>query len=454
MAAVAVTAVALAGTALVLLAALQSSATDTAMAEAQQRAAEIAAQLRAEGSVRMTAQMVGDPDRLVRAQVVGPTGAVLADTARIGAPPLSPMRPVPGEQMQSRDVLQAGDDDPAVVAAAGVAVGGQNHVVLVAVGLGAVRDTVEAATTVLVVGLPLLLVVVAGTVYALVGRALHPVEAIRAQVAEIEQSDLARRVPEPGGSDEIASLARTMNAMLTRLDMSQRAQRRFVADASHELRSPLATLGAHLDVAGSRGGQLDDVARAAMQTELRRLARLVEDLLLLARADERGLRRAPQELDLDDVLDEERARLRRTTALNVTAVLAPVKIVGERSELVRMVRNLVDNAARFARTSIHLGLRIAAGRAVIDVADDGPGIPPADRERVLQRFVRLDDARSAEGSGLGLAIVAEIASSHGGTVRVGERAGGGALVQVELPGAVGADDWAASDDQRPSPTMR
>jgi signal transduction histidine kinase len=452
-AAVTVTAVALASTAFVLVLALETTATDSVLAQARQRAEEVASQIQAGGATELTRRLDA-ADRSVEVQVVDPKGTVVAGTEGVGGPPLSTLRPEPAHHVERGGIALPGEDDTAAVAAVGFTVGGRDHVVLVAIGLGSVRDTVGAAVTVLAVGLPLLLVLVAITVYSLVGRALGPVEAIRAEVAEIEQADLARRVPESGSADEIGLLARTMNAMLGRLEESQRSQRRFVADASHELRSPMATLRAHLDVASARGGRLDEPAQLAMESELGRLGRLVDDLLLLTRADERGLRRLRREVDLDDVLDEERSRLGRTTTLQVAAALTPVKIAGDRSELVRMVRNLVDNAARFATSTVELGLFITDGRAVIVISDDGPGIPGEDRERVLHRFVRLDDARSTGGSGLGLAIVTEIAGAYGGCVRVGERAGGGASVEVELPGAAGEDGSVPRSDQPPSAARR
>jgi two-component system, OmpR family, sensor kinase len=309
--------------------------------------------------------------------------------------------------------------------------------VLAAEPFGSVSDTVGAAGGVLAVGFPGLLLVVAVTVYRLVGRALAPVEAIRAEVSAIEQADLSHRVSVPGGQDEIARLARTMNDMLGRLERAQRSQRRFVADASHELRSPLATLRAHLDLASVMGGRLDGVASDAMSSELARLSGLVEDMLLLARADERGLALLPREVDLDDVLDAERVRLQRTTDLRVSAAIAPVKVMGNLAQLTRLVRNLIDNAARYAKSSVHLELRVDDARAVLEVSDDGPGIPEDERERVLHRFVRLDDARSSGSGGLGLAIVAEIAAAYGGVVRVGDGPGHtGARLVVELPAVV------------------
>jgi signal transduction histidine kinase len=280
----------------------------------------------------------------------------------------------------------------ASVAAIGVRVSGQDYVVLAAEPFGSVSDTVGAAGGVLAVGFPALLLVVAVTVYRLVGRALAPVEALRAEVSAIEQADLSHRVSVPGGQDEIARQARTMNDMLGRLERAQRSQRRFVADASHELRSPLATLRAHLDLASVMGGRLDGVASDAISSELARLSGLVEDMLLLARAD-----------------------VQRTTDLRVSAAIAPVKVMGNPAQLTRLVRNLIDNAARYAESSVHLELRVDDARAVLEVSDDGPGIPEDERERVLHRFVRLDDARSSGSGGLGLAIVAEIAAAYRGS---------------------------------------
>jgi signal transduction histidine kinase len=436
-AAVVVTALALGGAALVLLHSLSATATATLLREVQHRAAEVATQLAKEGPTELAGVLSVAPDASGVAQVIGPDGTVVARTASIGPMPISSLRPPPGQQAESPQVVLAGDNDVASVAAIGVRVSGQDYVVLAAEPFGSVSDTVGAAGGVLAVGFPGLLLVVAVTVYRLVGRALAPVEAIRAEVSAIEQADLSHRVSVPGGQDEIARLARTMNDMLGRLERAQRSQRRFVADASHELRSPLATLRAHLDLASVMGGRLDGVASDAMSSELARLSGLVEDMLLLARADERGLALLPREVDLDDVLDAERVRLQRTTDLRVSAAIAPVKVMGNLAQLTRLVRNLIDNAARYAKSSVHLELRVDDARAVLEVSDDGPGIPEDERERVLHRFVRLDDARSSGSGGLGLAIVAEIAAAYGGVVRVGDGPGHtGARLVVELPAVV------------------
>jgi signal transduction histidine kinase len=217
--------------------------------------------------------------------------------------------------------------------------------------------------------------------------------------------------------------------MLARLQVAQAAQRRFVADASHELRSPLATIAAGLELLDPGG---DDTV-TALRAETERLGRLVDALLLLARADERGLRPCREEVDLDEVADAERRRPSGGLVPRVDA--APVRVVGDRGQLARVLRNLVDNACRHARSTVLVTVRRRGVEAVVEVGDDGPGVPPAHRGRVFERFVRLDDARARAdgGAGLGLAIVAEVVAAHGGRVELGDSPLGGALFRVRLP---------------------
>jgi signal transduction histidine kinase len=433
LAAVAVTAVALAAVAVALVLALRLNATDTLLQQARQRAAGIAADLAREGPKELTGILVSTADS-APAQLISPQGTVQARSPDAGVVPMSTVKPAPGRQIEQTAVTVPGKDDQMALVALGAQVNGATYVVLAAEPVGAVDDAVNTAFGALAVGVPILLLIVGTTVYRLVGRALAPVEAMRREVSAIRQADLSRRVPQPGTEDEVSLLAATMNDMLGRLELAQQSQRRFIADASHELRSPLATLQTHLDVAALADGRFDDEAAAAMSGELARLSGLVDDLLWLARADERGLARPHREVDLDDILDAERIRLRRTTSLRVTASIAPVKVSGDRAQLTRMVRNLTDNAVRHASTSVVLSLRVERDHLVLEVGDDGPGIDVADRERVFQRFVRLDDARSGTNGGLGLAIVAQIVAAHGGSVRVaGSAADGGARLVVELP---------------------
>ncbi len=310
--------------------------------------------------------------------------------------------------------------------------------VVVGRSLESVTEASGAVTRVLWIAVPLLLLVVGAVTWVVVDRALAPVDAIRAEVEAISGRELHRRVPEPRGGDEIARLAATMNRMLARLEEAQFRQRRFVSDASHELRSPVASIRQHAEVAqshpeGSTVGELADV----VLEEDGRLQRIVEDLLLLTRIDEGTLelRRAP--VDLDDLVFEEAARLRGATDLRIdVGGVSAGRVSGDRDKLERLVRNLSDNAARHARSAISLSLRDGGSEVVLAIDDDGSGIAAAQRERIFDRFVRLDDARDRDsgGSGLGLAIVLEIAAFHRGTVRVLDSALGGARFEVRLPG--------------------
>ncbi|RSN53383.1 two-component sensor histidine kinase [Actinomadura sp. WAC 06369] len=269
--------------------------------------------------------------------------------------------------------------------------------------------------------------------WRVVGRTLGPVEAIRAQLAEISATDLSRRVPQPSGRDEIAQLARTANATLDRLEKAVARQRQFASDASHELRTPIAGLRANLEDAAAHPD--DNDLRAVVKSALRdtdRLESIVTDLLLLARIGTGGTV-AHEPVDLAELAAAELRR--RTSAHEVATDLAPgVAVSAVRVQLVRLLGNLLDNAERYADTRVTVEVGRADGWALLTVADDGPGIPPSDRERVFERFTRLDTARSrgAGGTGLGLAIAREIAHAHRGTLTVAA-AGTGARLTLRLP---------------------
>jgi len=288
----------------------------------------------------------------------------------------------------------------------------------------------------LAVGAPVLLVVVALTTWAGVGRALRPVEAIRSRVADITARSIERRVPVPATSDEISRLAETMNTMLDRLDASAAGQRRFVADASHELRTPLASLRALLEVAAQHPASTDWAAAVPdLLADTARIELLVRDLLFLARADEGAPRPPLVPLDLDDIVLAEAARVRAGSRVAVdTSGVSAAAIQGRRQDMTRAVRNLLDNAVRHASSSVELELSSDETEVVLVVSDDGPGIPPADRQRVFARFVRLDDSRARDsgGTGLGLAITKEIVAGHGGTITVADAPQGACFV-IRLP---------------------
>ncbi|MGW5900658.1 ATP-binding protein [Streptomyces althioticus] len=293
--------------------------------------------------------------------------------------------------------------------------------------LAAEHSAVGTALTAMLIGFPLLLGVVAAVTWLVTGRALRPVEGIRREMAAITASeDLRRRVPEPATHDEIARLARTTNATLAALEASVERQRAFVADASHELRSPIASLRTQLEVAAAHP-ELLDLDGAVEDTV--RLQNLAADLLLLARLDA-GERPAGTRVDLAALAREAAAGRER-----VTVEAEPVEVSGSRGQLARVLANLLDNAERHARERITVTVRREGGEAVVGVADDGEGVAGADRERIFERFVRLDAARSRDdgGAGLGLAIARDVAVRHGGTLTVGAAPAGGALFALRLP---------------------
>lgn len=290
----------------------------------------------------------------------------------------------------------------------------------------------------LLLGFPVILVLAAGAVWLVVGRALRPVEKIRHAVTDITSVDLSQRVPEPGTSDELGHLAQTMNDMLSRLEDAARRQRRFVADASHELRSPLATIRTTLEVGLAHPDRAPwpVIAQRAAQQSIR-LEELIQQLLVLAKADEQQLSAQQQRVDVGALLRSVVAGT-PAPALDLALDAAPgVLSTGNPDHLQRLFRNLVDNAVRHARSRVLVTVTGTADAVRVEVEDDGPGIPPADRERVFDRFVRLDGSRDrgSGNAGLGLAIAREIALAHRGRITVADGASGGARMIVTLPAA-------------------
>jgi signal transduction histidine kinase len=285
--------------------------------------------------------------------------------------------------------------------------------------------------------MPVVLVVVGMATFWFVGRSLRPVEAIRRKVAAITAHDLHTRVPVPEAHDEVAALAETMNDMLDRLEVAATSQRRFVADASHELRSPLATIRAGLDTLPGAPADTASHHIRLMRGQTERLDRLVSDLLLLARVDEHGLSPHDDDVDLDDLVWAERDRLAaQHPDLTVRTQISPARVTGDVHHLARAVRNLTDNAARHAHREVTLRVWTDKHSGHIDVGDDGPGIPAADRDRIFERFVRLDDSRSRTdgGTGLGLPITREIVDAHGGSITIlPPRREGGTTIRTTIP---------------------
>jgi signal transduction histidine kinase len=269
-----------------------------------------------------------------------------------------------------------------------------------------------------------------GLTWLVASAALRPVSKLTTRVADIAaQGPLSgERVEVPTTRDEIAALAQRMNEMLDRVGSSAVAQRVFTADASHELRSPLAVLRSEHEQAAATG---DDLAERSLP-EIERLERVVDDLLDLTRSDERRARPALP-VDLDDIVLAESTRHRRV-AVDVTAVGAG-QVLGDRERLRRVVQHLLDNAARHAHAHVKVALMSVNGEVQLTVDDDGPGIPADQRQRVFERFVRLDHARQRDrgGAGLGLSVVAEIVADHGGRVAAVDSALGGVRFEVSLP---------------------
>ncbi|MGW1536271.1 sensor histidine kinase [Streptomyces aureus] len=314
--------------------------------------------------------------------------------------------------------------------------GGRTVLVHAGASLAARESAVRSAAVAMLAGLPLVLLVVGGVTWLVTRRALAPVEGIRREMAAITASeDLSRRVPEPPSGDEVARLARTTNETLTALEAAVGRQRRFVADASHELRSPIASLRTQLEV-GSVHPHLLDVPGAVKDTE--RLQHLAADLLLLARLDA-GEGPGQARFDLGELAREEVERRPADSAPVSLQTEAGHQVAGSRGQLTRVVGNLLDNARRHAHTGVVVRVRSGGDRVVLTVEDDGDGVPAAERERIFERFVRLDDARARDdgGAGLGLAIARDVARRHGGTLTAHEAPSGGARFELDLPLAAG-----------------
>ncbi|MGZ4555500.1 MAG: sensor histidine kinase [Mycobacteriaceae bacterium] len=438
LAAALVVAVALAIASAALLWLLKNSLESASDGAAEARAHDVSRQLVNGGLDALDPVLLATDGRTTLIQVVDTNGRISA--ASPGAPPtpLDEVRAAAGEQftLGRVDVNGRGEGGDYRVTALGVQSPAGEFTVLVAEGQRTTETTLETVALLLAGGIPVLVLVVGAATYALVGRSLLSVERMRTRVAAITGADLSERVPVPPDRDEISRLAQTLNAMLTRIEAGHDAQRRFVGDASHELRSPLATVTAALELARDRPEVLDHaLLTETLLPEAARMRNLVEDLLLLAGADERGPSLLLGDVDLDDIVDAECRRLRASSELVVTASIQPTRVRGDVARLSRVVRNLVDNAARYAHHSVDLRVALEDGEGVLVVSDDGSGIPDAERARVFERFVRLDRdrARAAGGSGLGLAIVAEIVAAHQGSIEVHGSPAGGAEFVLRLP---------------------
>jgi signal transduction histidine kinase len=430
-------AVALALAAVLLVTALRASLIRGLDLSARQGAVEVAALI--------------DQDRLPSPVPVAPgtlTIQVLDASGRItnvspGADRLVPILPAAQAEAaarsgQARTLAGPPLGLPSLIRVVAVGAAG-HHVVIAAVSYAEVRDSLATLVKVLAVGTPLLFALLALATWLLTGYTLRPIAALRKGAAEVTGTGVPRALPVPPARDEVRLLAVTLNDMLSRLAEAQQRQRDLVSDTAHELRSPIASIRAQLEVALDHPDGLDWAETARdVHADTLRLARLTEDLLLLARLDGQHLRHQPTDLA---ALCESVAARYATARVPVRAETAGQFVVaGDQDALARLLVNLLDNAVRHAASRVCVSVREDGGRAVLTVTDDGPGIPPEDAERVFGRFARLDDARAragedsteADGAGLGLAIVRSTAEAHGGSVSLGD-AGPGLRAVVRLP---------------------
>jgi signal transduction histidine kinase len=402
-------------------------------------AAEVAADALGEGG--LASVQAEDFSELMRVQVVTASGQVVFSSFSATSA-MSALRPVAGGAVQAGAQywwVPFGDQIPWLVSARGVRYGGQDYVVLVSSPQGPTHEAVSTTALIMLALSPLIVALVGGITWWLVGRALRPVEAIRDQVARLTGTQFDHPVPVPNTHDEVAALAVTMNQMLARLSAARKVQLRFIADASHELRSPLTGLSGLLEVARADDSlQTWRELEPVLSTEADQMSAVVQNLLLLSRVDGGRVATVRQDVDLDDLAWEEVGRLRTSTALTVITAIQAARVTGDRMALTQVLRNLCDNAARHARTTVRITARPAGASARWVVEDDGSGVAEADRDRVFDRFVRLDESRSRDtgGSGLGLAIVRDVVVAHGGSVALDASADlGGARLVVELPSA-------------------
>jgi signal transduction histidine kinase len=404
---------------------LRSQLTDNLDESIAQRADTIAAVVER----APLSEIVLDEDLLV--QVVRADGTVVgASPNLIGKPPIATLETgartihkVPGRTEAFRVLVRP----ISVETGAGTLIVGINY--------DDVSDPLRILRKLLAFAVPSVLVVLGLLSWWLTGRMLRPVENIRSRMAAINASNLAGRVPEPGNGDEIDRLAHTMNDTLARLEDAVRRQQRFVADASHELRSPLTRMRGELELHLAHPGSSDplETERSAL-AETIALQHLVDDLLELARADANVEPRLIGTVDLDDIVMHEVRRLNERGVVQVeTSALSAAQVSGDPEQLRRAVRNVLDNAERHATGAVTVSLQEHNGKAILAIGDDGAGIAAADRPLVFDRFARLDEARTRDrgGSGLGLAITRDIVVRHGGTIRLAD--GPATVFVIELP---------------------
>jgi signal transduction histidine kinase len=370
-------------------------------------------------------------------QIVDASGTVVMTTDDAVVTPLAdPVVAVGQLRVTTVDALPGLDEQGFAVAAADASgIDGRRYTVLVAVATQVETTALGRSTEFALIGAVGLVALLGAVTTFAIGQALRPVERMRDQVESIAGSRPAPIIEVPPGRDELAKLAETLNRVLERLRRADASRRGFVADAGHELRSPLATIRVLLDRLGEdRSLEERQLVAGRASAEVDRLSVLVDDLLVLASADERALPIASAEVDLDDVVLSEAAVL-RDRGMPVSVHVEPARVTGDAVRLGRVVRNLLENAERHREQAVRMRLWHDGAEAVLDVDNDGPPVAEESRTRIFGRFVRLDDSRTRDtgGTGLGLAIVSEIVTAHGGTVTAQESPDGWCRFEVRLP---------------------
>ena len=409
-------------------------------------------------------------------QVIDSRGRIVAASA--GADRLVPLLPAAQTATVARTqtgILLDGQPYGLPESLRVVAVAGQRgETVIAAVSYDAVHDSLATVAHALLFGTPALLLLMTWVSWLITGSTLRPITALRRGAEQVTATGTPRGLPVPEARDEVHSLAVTLNDMLSRLEAAQQRQRRFVSDTAHELRSPIASIRAQLEVALDHPGsqEWEQTARDVL-TDTMRLSQLAEDLLVLARLEERaglargggglapgdpaqggggqvqgvggdpaqgeGARTAGGTVDLAGLVTETAGRYAQARVPVSASAPEPCPVAGDADALRRMLVNLIDNAVRYARGRVTVAAAVADGSVLVTVTDDGPGIAACDQERAFERFTTLDGARArrdgdTSGAGLGLAIVRATAHAHGGAAWL-EDAGPGLRVVVRLPRA-------------------
>lgn len=411
----------------------RSSLMDGLTTNAELRADDIAATLE-KGTLPSQLAVPREDEGFI--QILDQSGAVVASSDNIDGESalFSAVIPMEGFVRFTVSSVPVGDNSFRVIARR---VNSQDGTFTIYVGhsLESVNDSVRSLTALLLVGLPLLVLVMGFITWITTNRALKPIETMRRDVESMTAGKLDERVTVPAPNDEVRRLALTMNDLIDRIEQAQRLQNQFVENASHELRSPLASLRVQLEVWRANASEAErGLAREHLLSETIRLQLLVDDLLDAARISR--TRSIPKGIiDLDDVIFDVVQRIRVTTRHTIKlGNVSAGQIRANLNQMERLVTNLIDNAVRHCVSVVSLGLTETDSQVVLTIADDGRGIPQADRQRIFERFERIDDGRgrSEGGFGLGLSIVANIARSHDATVTVADN-NPGAMFIVTFP---------------------